>query len=185
MLVLVLGGARSGKSRLAASLAQASGLPVSVLVTGEALDDEMRARIGAHRAARPPEWETVEEPLALESAVEGVEPGRTLIVDCLSLWVSNLLGAGADTASVTARSERGAAIAASRAGLTIAVSNEVGLGIVPATPLGRLYRDALGTVNRCWAAAAAETVLVVAGRVLRLEPDHELVDRIIATTTAR
>jgi adenosylcobinamide kinase / adenosylcobinamide-phosphate guanylyltransferase len=90
-LVTLLGGARSGKSRLALELATAAGAGVAVVATAEALDEEMAERIGAHRAERPSSWQTVEEPLELDRALAGVEPGSTCIVDCLSLWVSNLL----------------------------------------------------------------------------------------------
>ena len=167
-LLLLLGGARSGKSRLAVSLAREHAGPVTVLVTAEARDEEMQARIAAHRAERPAEWETIEEPLALEAAIAAVPPEGTLIVDCLSLWVANVLERGDPPADVAAAAERAAALAAHRSGLTVAVSNEVGSGVVPATPLGRLYRDLMGTANRAWAQAATQAVLVVAGRVLLL-----------------
>ena len=108
-LVLLLGGARSGKSRLAVSLARERAGPVTVLVTAEARDEEMQARIAAHRAERPGGWETIEEPLLLEAAVAAVPPERTLVLDCLSLWVANLLERG-DTpdeiAAAAARAER-------------------------------------------------------------------------------
>jgi adenosyl cobinamide kinase/adenosyl cobinamide phosphate guanylyltransferase len=164
-LVLLLGGARSGKSELALRLAERSGREVVFVATAEARDDEMRERIERHRAERPGAWATVEEPLDLAGALARVRPETCAIVDCLSLWVSNLMERGLD-----AEDSAPAAAAAARP-LTIAVSNEVGLGVVPATPLGRAYRDVLGRVNRIWADAADETYLVVAGRVLRL---HEL-----------
>jgi adenosylcobinamide kinase/adenosylcobinamide-phosphate guanylyltransferase len=167
-LLLLLGGARSGKSRLAVSLAGEHAGPVTVLVTAEARDEEMQARIAAHRAERPAEWETIEEPLALEAAIAAVPDERTLLLDCLSLWVANVLERGDGPADVAAAAERAARLAAQRSGLTVVVSNEVGSGVVPATALGRLYRDVLGTVNRVWAHAAAQAVLVVAGRVLPL-----------------
>jgi adenosylcobyric acid synthase len=127
----------------------------------------MAARIAAHRAERPGEWTTVEEPLRLREALEAAE--GTVVVDCLSLWVANLLEADMEIDA------EAAAVAASRS-RTIAVSNEVGLGIVPATPLGRTYRDVLGRVNAAWAAAAQTTLLVVAGRALPLASPWELVD---------
>jgi adenosyl cobinamide kinase/adenosyl cobinamide phosphate guanylyltransferase len=98
-----------------------------------------------------------------------VPPARAVLVDCLSLWTANVLERGDAPADVLAAAERTAAAAAARPSLAVAVSNEVGLGIVPATPLGRSYRDVLGGVNRCWAAAAASAALVVAGRALDLE----------------
>ncbi len=167
-LVVLLGGARSGKSRLAASIAAAGATPVVFVATGEAGDEEMRDRIEQHRSERPGTWFTVEEPVALAEALTGVEPGATVIVDCLSLWVSNLLEREKQPDAVVAEARRAAEIAAHRDALTIAVSNEVGLGVVPVTPLGRAYRDLLGEVNRVWVGAAGHAALVVAGRSLPL-----------------
>jgi adenosylcobinamide kinase / adenosylcobinamide-phosphate guanylyltransferase len=135
-LVLYLGGARSGKSRLAVERASASGAPVTFVATGEPGDDEMAARIAAHKLERPPGWRTIEEPRDLAGALASIPGGETALVDCLTLWV--------------------------------AVSNEVGLGIVPANALAREYRDTLGRVNAAWAAAADEAWFVVAGKTLRL-----------------
>lgn len=166
--VFLLGGARSGKSSLAVDLARRWDGPVTVLATGEAGDEEMAERIRLHRAQRPPEWTTVEEPLELGSALSAVEKDAAVVIDCVSLWVANLLGRGDADPEVE---EQAAAVAdhcAARGSLTIAVSNEVGLGIVPATSVGRRYRDLLGRVNGLWAAAADEVVFVVAGRPLRL-----------------
>jgi adenosyl cobinamide kinase/adenosyl cobinamide phosphate guanylyltransferase len=157
-LVFLLGGARSGKSRLAVRLAGESGLPVVFVATGEARDDEMTERIARHRAERPASWTTVEEPLELHAAVDSAPADACVVVDCLSLWVANVL---------EARREPDLRVPA-RAAPTVAVSNEVGLGIVPATPLGREYRDVLGRVNAAWAAAADEAYFVVAGKALRL-----------------
>ena len=126
-LVVLLGGARSGKSALALRLASESGAAVTVVATAEALDEEMASRIAAHRAERPPEWTVVEEPLELAAAIEAVPAGETLVIDCLSLWVANVLERGGSL-------QGAAAVAAARLGLTVAVSNEVGLGVVPATP---------------------------------------------------
>jgi adenosyl cobinamide kinase/adenosyl cobinamide phosphate guanylyltransferase len=162
--VLLTGGARSGKSRLALELAAREAPPVTFLATGEAGDQEMAERIERHRAERPAGWRTVEEPLRLREAVEAVD--GCLIVDCLSLWAANALEAGLD---VEAEAAAVAAAAATRPGLTVAVTNEVGMGVVPATPLGREYRDLLGRVNAIWADAAGEVYLIVAGRALRLE----------------
>jgi adenosyl cobinamide kinase/adenosyl cobinamide phosphate guanylyltransferase len=167
-LTLLLGGARSGKSRLAVELARAGSAPVVVIATAEAGDDEMRERIELHRAERPEGWETVEEPLELEAAIRRVEPTSCLVVDCLSLWVANALERSrAD--EVEAGGATAAQAASSRPGETIAVSNEVGLGIVPPYPLGRAYRDLLGRVNAAWSDAADRAYFVVAGRALPLE----------------
>jgi adenosylcobinamide kinase/adenosylcobinamide-phosphate guanylyltransferase len=173
-LVLLLGGARSGKSALAVDLARRWDGPVTVLATGEAADEEMAERIRLHRAERPAGWTTVEEPLDLGGALAGVEDGAAVVIDCLSLWVANLLGRGDSDAEVAAAAGEVAVAAAARRPLTVAVSNEVGLGIVPATPLGRRYRDLLGRVNALWAAAADDAVLVIAGRPLRLGPREDV-----------
>ena len=164
-LVVLLGGARSGKSALAVQLA---GEAATLVATATADDAEMEERIRRHRAERPAAWTTVEEPLALGAALATVEPERAAVVDCLSLWVSNLIEAGWGDAAIEKEARVVAAAAAARAGLTVAVSNEVGLGIVPATPLGRRYRDVLGRVNATWALASDRALLVVAGRTLEL-----------------
>jgi adenosyl cobinamide kinase/adenosyl cobinamide phosphate guanylyltransferase len=164
-LVLYLGGARSGKSRLALERARTSGSNVVFVATGEPLDDEMADRIARHKAERPAGWATVEEPVELEQTLADAPPEATVVVDCLSLWVANVF----ETTSAEEISERAAALAVARAGLTIAVTNEVGLGIVPDNELARRYRDVLGRVNATWAAAADEAYFIVAGRALRLE----------------
>jgi adenosyl cobinamide kinase/adenosyl cobinamide phosphate guanylyltransferase len=169
-LVVLLGGARSGKSARAVELAARSEASVTFVATAEARDDEMAARIADHRASRPEAWRTVEEPLDLLAAVSAAEPGGTVVVDCLSLWAANALERGDSDADVEAHAAAAAAAAAARPGLTVAVSNEVGLGIVPQTALGRRYRDLLGRVNAIWVEAADEASLVVAGRSLRLDP---------------
>jgi adenosyl cobinamide kinase/adenosyl cobinamide phosphate guanylyltransferase len=166
-LVVLLGGARSGKSALALRLA-AQHEPVVFLATGEARDEEMTARIDRHRAERPAGWQTLEEPLQLREAIARVPPESCLVVDCLTLWVANLLEHEPPEA-VEAEAAAAADAAAARPGTTIAVSNEVGLGLVPATPIGRSYRDVLGRVNTAWVERADRAYLVVAGRALRLE----------------
>jgi adenosyl cobinamide kinase/adenosyl cobinamide phosphate guanylyltransferase len=163
-LVLLLGGARSGKSRLALERAADAGSPVVFIATGEPGDAEMAARIDQHRTERPAVWQTVEEPVEIEQALRAAPPEATVVLDCLSLWVANLL----DLHPVEEAADAAARAAAARTGLTIAVSNEVGLGIVPMHPVGRSYRDALGRVNAIWADAADEAYFVVAGRTLRL-----------------
>ena len=167
-LTVLLGGARSGKSRLAVELAVAAGAPVTFVATGEAGDEEMAARIALHRAERPSDWVTVEEPYALAAALAAAPPSDTVVVDCLTLWAANALARDAAPDIVLAAATSAAAAAASRAALTIAVSNEVGLGIVPLDALSRAYRDLLGSVNRIWVDASADAAFVVAGRALRL-----------------
>jgi adenosyl cobinamide kinase/adenosyl cobinamide phosphate guanylyltransferase len=165
-LVLLVGGARSGKSHLAVRLAGAEGGHVVVVATAEARDAEMAERIALHRAERPGTWETIEEPVRLRAALEAAPPASTVVLDCLSLWVANLLERGTEGIEEQALSAAGTA--AGRPGDTIAVTNEVGLGVVPATPLGRAYRDVLGRVNAIWAEKADEAYFVVAGKTLRL-----------------
>jgi adenosylcobinamide kinase / adenosylcobinamide-phosphate guanylyltransferase len=169
--VLLTGGARSGKSALAIAVAERTRAQVVFLATGQPGDDEMAARIARHRAERPAKWTTIEEPLRLVEAVGSVDPRACLIVDCLSLWVANLLGRGGDVENAAATA---ADAAAARSGTTIVVTNEVGLGVVPATPLGREYRDVLGRVNAIWAERASAAYLVVAGRLLPLLPASEM-----------
>lgn len=164
-LVVLLGGARSGKSALAVRLA---GEVATLVATASPGDAEMEERIRRHRAERPAAWATVEEPVALGAALVSVEPERAVVVDCLSLWVSNLIAAGWADRAIEDEARAVAAAAAARDGLTVAVSNEVGLGIVPPTSLGRRYRDVLGRVNVAWALASDRTLLVVAGRTLEL-----------------
>ena len=166
-LTVLIGGARSGKSALALRLA-ADAEQVVFVATAEARDEEMAERIERHRRERPAGWRVVEEPVALREAIEAAPPAGYVVVDCLSLWVSNLLEAGWADEAVKTEAERTARAAADRPGATVVVSNEVGLGVVPATPLGRRYRDLLGRVNATFAAAADEALFVVAGRALPL-----------------
>jgi adenosyl cobinamide kinase/adenosyl cobinamide phosphate guanylyltransferase len=154
---LVLGGARSGKSRHAEALLMRAPPPWTYIATGQAFDDEMRTRIAAHRAARAAGWMTVEAPLDLPAALTVDGP---VLVDCLTLWLSNLLLAERDVDAATASLE--AALAARRAP-TALVSNEVGLGIVPDNVLARRFRDAAGVLHQRLAAGAERVVMLVAG----------------------
>jgi adenosyl cobinamide kinase/adenosyl cobinamide phosphate guanylyltransferase len=167
-LTLLLGGARSGKSALAARLAGTWAGPVTVVVTGEAGDAEMAERIRRHRAGRPPAWQVVESPLELEAALGQAPEDAFVILDCLTLWVSNLIERGLSDRQVERRARAAAAAAAARAAPTVTVSNEVGAGIVPASALARRYRDLLGQVNTVWADAADQALLLVAGRAVPL-----------------
>ncbi len=175
-LTLLLGGARSGKSSLALRMASAAGEPVTMVVTGRPSDDEMVERIRRHRAERPVEWVTIEEPLDLSQAIRSSPSASPMIVDCLTLWVANLLETGCADEEVERRARHGARIASSRDGPTFAVSNEVGSGIVPVNDLARRYRDVLGRTNQLWAEVAERTLLVVAGRALRLDSPDEVTD---------
>lgn len=169
-LTVLTGGARSGKSSLAVQAAARSGRSVVVIATAEPRDAEFTARIAAHRAERPAGWGVVEESVELERAIRAAPAAACLVVDCLSLWVANLLEVGTSHHDVVDRGRSAAAAAAARPAPTIAVTNEVGLGIVPVNPLARAYRDVLGRTNAAWVAAADAAALVVAGRVLPLEP---------------
>jgi adenosylcobinamide kinase / adenosylcobinamide-phosphate guanylyltransferase len=169
-LTVLIGGARAGKSTLAADLAGRFDGPVAVVATAQARDDEMRSRIEQHRARRPAAWTTVEEPVALGEAVAALDDGVFVIVDCLTLWVANLLERRDSEQAIVAEARALARAATARAAPTVVVTNEVGLGIVPATPLGRQYRDVLGAVNAVFVDHADQAALVVAGRLLRLEP---------------
>ncbi len=170
---LLLGGARSGKSELAVRLAAGAGRVV-VVATAEAGDEEMAERIRRHRARRPAGWTTIEEPVELTAALEGVPEDGFVVVDCLTLWVANLLERGCSPAEVEDRSRRAASVAAAHPGGAAVVSNEVGSGIVPINALARTFRDMLGTVNAIWAEHADRTALVVAGRVLLLDDPRSL-----------
>jgi adenosyl cobinamide kinase/adenosyl cobinamide phosphate guanylyltransferase len=172
-LVLLLGGARSGKSATAQRFAAEAGNPVTFIATAEPLDDEMTARIRRHRDERPAQWRTIEAPIDLRSAVTSAPRTDFLIVDCLTLWVSNLLatGAAADQVVLEAR-----AVANELAGRDcVVISNEVGLGIVPVNGLARAYRDLLGEVNSIFAESADRALLLVAGRALDLMKARDVV----------
>lgn len=166
-LTLLLGGARAGKSALALRRARAHGGPVVFVATAEAGDADMAERIARHRAERDPAWTTVEAPRDLTGALRAAPAGACVIVDCLTLWVANLLDHGDD--EVARLAAEAAGLAARRAAPTIAVSNEVGMGVVPGTAVGRRYRDLLGHVNAVWAERADAAALVVAGRPLWLD----------------
>jgi adenosyl cobinamide kinase/adenosyl cobinamide phosphate guanylyltransferase len=147
---------------------QLAGEVATLLATAAPSDPEMEDRIRRHRDARPPGWTTIEEQLAVRAALESRPPQEAVVVDCLTLWVSNLIAEGWDDAAIEEEGRKLAAAAACRHGLTIAVSNEVGLGIVPATAVGRRFRDVLGRINTAFAAVADRAQLVVAGRTLDL-----------------
>jgi adenosylcobyric acid synthase len=139
---------------------------VTVIATATAGDEEMAERIRRHRASRPASWKTVEEPVDLLRAVRSVETGDFLVVDCLTLWVTNLLGAGRDEAEFDRLVEPVVRELSGRHG--VVVSNEVGMGIVPVNELARNFRDVLGFVNTRFASGAERAVLMVAGRAVEL-----------------
>lgn len=164
---LILGGARSGKT--ARALAIGEGFATRIYIaTAEALDDEMAARIARHRQERGAVWTTIEAPLDLPAAILGIgETDAVCVVDCLTLWLSNLMAAGRDIAAATAELCRAVRQAAPT---LVMVSNEVGLGLVPETPLGRAFRDHQGRLNQAVAAVAEQVEFVAAGLPLRLKP---------------
>lgn len=169
-MTLLVGGARSGKSGLAVRMAEASGLPVCYVATGEALDEEMAERIACHRAERPGRWRTIEAPRDVLGALEGIDRAHFVILDCLTLWTANLLGF--DDPAILAAASGLASALAGRVGLSAVVSNEVGSGIVPADPASRRYRDLLDRVNGIFRQAADRSYLCAAGGVVPIEePD--------------
>jgi adenosyl cobinamide kinase/adenosyl cobinamide phosphate guanylyltransferase len=168
-LRVLLGGARSGKSTLALRLATASGAPVTFFATAEARDEEFAMRIARHRRERPSGWQLVEEPIELHQALGEIDEERTVVIDCLTLWVANLAEKDLGETEIVERAAEIAIAAAKRAGLVLVVSNEVGSGIVPADPSTRVYRDILGRVNATFVEHSTQAHLVVAGRGLLLE----------------
>lgn len=165
--LLVLGGARSGKSRYAQARAEALGLKAVYVATAQALDEEMRDRITRHRADRGSAWETLEAPIALAPVIAALSsPETVLLVDCLTLWISNLVLA--DQACHPAADALIQALAEAR-GPVILVANEVGLGIVPDNALARRFRDEAGIINQRVAAAVDEVQFLAAGLALRMK----------------
>ena len=162
-VTLLIGGARSGKSALAVEVARRHRGGVVFLATAEPFDDDMRQRIAQHRDDRPP-WPTIEAPLDLGVALAAVTDDSMAIVDCVTVWAANELHhRGTVDASALV------AALADRRGPSVVITNEVGLGVHPETELGRIYRDELGRVNQAIAAVASTTLLLVAGKALRLD----------------
>jgi adenosylcobinamide kinase/adenosylcobinamide-phosphate guanylyltransferase len=159
-LTLVLGGARSGKSRYAESLIVVLPPPWTFVATAEAGDAEMAERIALHQARRGKGWRTVEAPHDLASALEGVDSGVPILVDCLTVWLSNRMLAEADIEAEASHLET---VLAGRQAPVVLVSNEVGSGIVPDNALARRFRDLQGWLNQRMAARASRVVLMVAG----------------------
>ncbi|MGX5734868.1 bifunctional adenosylcobinamide kinase/adenosylcobinamide-phosphate guanylyltransferase [Bosea thiooxidans] len=165
-LTLVLGGARSGKSRHAEALVEALPAPWTYIATAEAHDDEMRQRIAEHRARRPAGWQTVDAPLQLAEAIAAQPAGQPILVDCLTFWLTNVILAEHDTAA--AREALIAACAQVSAPLVL-VGNEVGLGIVPENALARRFRDEAGRLHQALAARAARVIFMVAGLPMQVK----------------
>ncbi|MCB2055350.1 MAG: bifunctional adenosylcobinamide kinase/adenosylcobinamide-phosphate guanylyltransferase [Geminicoccaceae bacterium] len=167
---LVLGGARSGKSRFAEELVSRRSGPLVYLATAQARDEEMTRRIADHRARRGDRWATREVPIDLAPALAAEDEGSILLVDCLTLWLANLMEHEAD---LDAAAEELCRVLTRTARPVVLVSNEVGLGLVPATPLGRRFRDAAGRLNQQVAAVVDDVFFVAAGLPLRLKPRDE------------
>jgi adenosylcobinamide kinase/adenosylcobinamide-phosphate guanylyltransferase len=166
--LLILGGQRSGKSRFGEELVLASGRRPVYIATATAGDVEMAERISHHRARRSPLWTIIEEPLDLPEAVRrAATPDSAVLVDCLTLWLSNLIGAGRDA---DAASRELTVVLGEAAGTVALVSNEVGLGIIPNNPLARQFADAQGRLNQTVAGAVSRVVLMVAGIPTLVKP---------------
>lgn len=177
-LILLLGGSRAGKSNYALQLAAARGpgseAKVCFIATAQALDEDMTARIASHQTERPVHWRTIEEPYRIGEALQKTGEAEIVIVDCLTLFVSNWLLRYEDEHECEQFVRRITCdfleLARSRQRTIICVSNEVGLGVVPETRIGRVFRDVLGRVNQDFAAAADEVYLLVAGLPLQVKP---------------
>ncbi len=165
--ILITGGARSGKSTLAEAIVLGLGTPAVYIATAEALDDEMSQRIAAHRARRGAEWRTLAAPLELARALQDSDGGPPRLVDCLTLWVSNLMHAGRDP---VAEAEALCALLPRLQAPVVFVTNEVGSGIVPGNALARAFRDQAGLCNQKLALACDELWLCVSGYPLKVKP---------------
>ena len=165
--ILIIGGARSGKSTLAESMALALGVPAIYIATAEALDDEMADRISKHQSRRGPEWQTLAEPLDLSRALRESDGQGPRLVDCLTLWLSNLMFAERDWETETQAMLN---TVSNQASPVIFVTNEVGGGIVPENKLARQFRDAAGIMNQQVAATCDEVWLCVAGLPAKVKP---------------
>ncbi len=170
-LTLLVGGARSGKSTLAVQMGEHHGGAVTFIATAEPFDDDLRERIARHRDERPASWTTVECPVHLADAIDAVPDEHLLIVDCLTVWLGNLFAHAEDVAAHVAALHEALR---RRTGETVVVSNEVGMGVHPESEAGRVYRDELGRLNQLVATSSDTTLLMVAGRAIRLENPWEL-----------
>jgi len=169
MKSLILGGVRSGKSRYAAELARAQACPVTLIATARILDEEMAARVEAHRLSRPSDWTVVEEPTRLAAALTAhASPARMVIVDCLTLWLTNLL-CGDDAEALARESAQLLEAFPKLSGPCVLVTNEVGFGITPANALARRFADEAGTLHQRLAAMCDHVVLMAAGLPLTVK----------------
>ena len=166
-ITFLLGGVRSGKSALAVEIGERHDGAVLFVATAQPFDDDLTLRIDRHRRDRP-QWPTIEAPMDLAAAVASSDPAALVIVDCLTVWVANLLHHGSTPEAVIHDADALVTRLLAREGPAVVVSNETGMGVHAETPLGRCYADLLGTVNTLVAAAADRTLLLVAGRVLAL-----------------
>jgi adenosyl cobinamide kinase/adenosyl cobinamide phosphate guanylyltransferase len=174
-VTLLLGGARCGKSDLAVRLAAAWDGPVTVVVTADPVgDDDLTARVERHRRERPPAWTTVEAPRDVAAAVDVVDHDHLVLIDCATVWVSNLMANGLTERGAYAVADELLAVLHARPTPSIVVTNEVGMGVHPSTALGREYRDVLGRVNRRLAEGATSAWLVVAGRLVALTAPEDV-----------
>jgi adenosylcobinamide kinase/adenosylcobinamide-phosphate guanylyltransferase len=169
-IILVGGGARSGKSSFALSLAQQLGSRRLFLATAQAFDDEMSQRILKHRQERGRAFETIEEPLAIGNTLRNSSRFDVVLLDCLTLWLSNLLLAGQSEREILQQVDEVVEIVSDRARHVIIVTNEVGMGVVPDTPLGRVFRDIAGSAHQRLSLCADEVYLAVLGTTLRIKP---------------
>lgn len=174
-ITFIFGGARSGKSRHAAEMAKRHGKKTVFIATATALDDEMEERIRLHKISRPKRWGLIEEPMNLSDVILGLKPIYDVaIIDCIGLWISNLLMADMKDRAIEKRiKELSRSIFKAKAGLVIIVSNEVGGGIVPGDPLSRRFRDLVGLANQIIAAKADEVIMMQAGIPVKINKERK------------
>lgn len=174
-MTLITGGARSGKSALAVRIASAWNGAVTFIATAEDRDDEMAAKIARHRADRPASWRVVEETVDVAGALDSAPEADLVILDCLTLWVSNLIERGVAADEIPSIAAEASKIASARSSPVIVVTNEVGDGIVPMEAESRAYRDCMGFVNSEFGSDADRVLLVVAGRPVTLGDPQEVI----------